>query len=67
MPGEVGEEDEEVAFPVQEVPGWDRYVTAAGVLHDQDLPRERDKVLRDVTLALRNVPPLKITAEIGNL
>ena len=67
MPGEVGEEDGEVAFPVQEVPGWDRSVTAAGVLHDRDLPRELDKVLRDVTLALKNALPLKITAEIGNL
>ena len=68
MPGEVVEEevDGEVAFPGPEVPGWDRSVTAAGVLHNPALPRRVDRALRG-TLVLRNALPLQIPAAIGNL
>lgn len=73
MPGEVVEEevDGEVAFPGPEVPGWDRSVTAVGVLHDQVildqvLPRGAGRAQHG-TLVLRHALPLEIPAAITSL
>ena len=75
MPGEVGEvavgEVEEVAFPGPEVHGWDRSVTAAGVIldqvpHDQDLPRGAGRAPCG-TLVLKTSLPGQIPVAIGSL
>jgi hypothetical protein len=66
MPEEVVGEVEEVAFPVPEVPGWDRSVTAAGVLHGRDLPRGVDRAPLG-TFVLRSALPGLIHAVNGSL
>jgi len=72
MPGEAEGEVVAVSFPDPEVPGWGRYATAAGVIHDrvphdQDLPRGTAKAPYRA-LVLRNAPPpLQIPAAIASL
>jgi hypothetical protein len=68
MPGEVVgvAVDVEVAFPGPEVPGWDRSVTAAGVLHGRALPPGIGKAPPG-TLVLIKALPVQTPAANGKM